>query len=129
MDKEYTWNFNEDAELWNNEIFTTVDECINDARDYMANESVVYIGEVIYFGISVDSEIMLNALEEEAFESCGESSEGWDAYDHKKRDEINELNEQLSEIVSVWMKKYGYEPYFYAVENIKEFILEVQEWK
>lgn len=126
MNKEYTWNFNKDAELWNNEIFATVGDCINDARDYMTAESVVYVGEVVTFGISVDSEIMLDALEEEAFEFCGESSEGWNAYDHKKRDEINELNEQLSEIVSAWMKKYGYEPYFYAVENIKEFRLDVR---
>lgn len=126
MNKEYTWNFNKDAELWNNEIFTTESECINDAKDYMTAESVVYVGEVVHFGISVDSEIMLDALEEEAFEFCGESSEGWNAYDHKKRDEINELNEQLSSIVSEWMKKYGYEPYFYAVENITQFSLEVQ---
>lgn len=124
MNKEYTWNFNKDAELWNNGIFDTVGDCINDARDYMTAESVVYVGEVASFGISVDSEIMLDDLEEQAFESCGESSEGWNAYDHKKRDEINELNEKLSEIVSEWMKKYGYEPYFYAVGNIKEFSLE-----
>ena len=134
MMRKYTWEFNSDAEIWGNDICETIADCIeaakqtieNDEHGYAESPTVVYIGESVPFTISVDSETTLDALEEQADEFCGEAAEGWNAYNHKKRDEINELDEKLSAVVSDWMKKYGYEPYFYAIENIKEYSLEVQ---
>lgn len=124
--KKYTWTYDEDAEIWNNGMYDSIEECIQDATqeadetDWDGEErarrpAFVYVGECWDFTPSVDGEYVLDNIQEQAGEFAGEVGYDWDAYDHKKRDEIEELNDQLSAVVIAWQKKYGYEPCFYAV--------------
>lgn len=136
MDKEYAWNFNKDAEVWANDTFTTIEECIKDARRIISEEahytidyeapSVVYIGEVIPFIPTVDCTDILDRMEEDAFDHCGEAAELWETYDYKKKDEIDELDQKLTDVVLEWLKKYNREPHIYNIQKIKEYSLEVQ---
>lgn len=125
---KYIWNFNGDAETWNNDTYETIEECIADAQatakengeDY---HDVVYIGECNPFVPCVDAEMVLDNLEERAYEFAGEVGLDWEAFNCNKRDEIDELSNALSAIVIEWLKKHGYYPEFYAVENIKPYPL------
>ena len=136
MFKKYAWNFNKDAEVWQNDTFDTIEECIKDARRIVSEEahymidceapSVVYIGEVIPFVPTADCTDILDRIEEDAFDHCGEVAELWEPYDYKKKDEIDELDQKLTDVVVEWLKKYGREPHIYNIQKIKEYSLEVQ---
>ncbi len=121
MLKKYTWEASENEELWRHDTFDTIEDCIADARenyDYKNGETV-YIGETVPFSICVDAERVLENLEEEAYEFAGESADGWDACDYKERDELIELQEQLTDVVINWIKKYNREPQFYQINHIR----------
>jgi len=132
--KKYAWNFDSDAELWYNDNFDTIEECISAAKESIksGNEDlrdIVYVGETNSFIPHVDAEWVLDQLVEDAAEFAGEVSDGWDAYDYKKKSELEELSEALSKCVLEWLKKYGREPEFYAVENIHSYALNDMEGK
>lgn len=129
--KKYSWNFNRDDELWYNGSEDSIEDCIEAAKqvvtdeDYQTDEppQKVYIGENIPYIPAVDVESILEHLQEQAYDQCGEVGYDWDAYDHKKKEEMQELEEKLNEVVSEWLKKYNYYPNMWNVENIKEHYL------
>ena len=130
--KKYSWNFDEDAEMWGNDTHDTIEECIEDAQDELTLDHTiltqnVFIGENMPFLPYVDAERLLDNLQEDASEFAGEVGGDWNAYDYKKRDEIDELSAKLSEVVVEWMKKYGYYPEFYQVSDIKEYVINVKD--
>lgn len=132
---KYSWDFDKDAEFWNNGTFDTVEECIEDAIQFLKTEiedsdeypTVVYIGENREFVPEVDGLNILEHLEEQASEQCGEISNDWETYDWKDREkrdkEISELENELNKVVIDWLTKYKRMPNFYTVENIKEYPL------
>lgn len=126
MDK-YSWSFDGDAERWY-ESADSIAECIADARDSVARgdsepADTVYIGVNVPFVPRVDAESVLETVEEDAYE-FNEVGEDWDAFDtHKMKDELEELSDTLSGAVNAWLKKYGREPSFYAIEGIKSYAL------
>ena len=130
MDK-YTWHFDGNAEMLGNDTHNTVEDCIADARralaerDYMTDTppKAVFVGECVAYTPRVDVDSVLENLEEQAAEFAGDVGGDWDAYDYKKREEMDELEETLSAAVIEWLKKYGYAPSFYAVQDIKEYPL------
>ena len=129
--EKYSWNFNGDAENWGNDTHDTIDRCLADAREAVADgnyqedetPTVVYIGQNEPFAPWVDAEMVLEALQEQAGDFAGEVGGDWDAYDCKKTDELNELSETLTAAVDAWMEKYGYTPHFWAINRIKEYLL------
>ena len=126
--EKYSWNFDEDAEFWYNDAQDTVEECIEDAKETIKENDEdwhdhVYVGNNIPFVPVVDAESVLEDIQERASEFVGEVADDWDAFNYKKHDELDELSNALSVVVRDWMKKYGYYPHFYAVENIKSYPL------
>ena len=133
--EKYSWDFDRDAEFWNNDSHDTVEGCIEDAicaitegeHKYAENPTVIYIGENREFVPEVDGLQVLEALEEQASEQCGEIGSDWETYDWKdkaKRDkEVSELEDELNKVLIAWLTKYNRMPNFYAVENIKEYPL------
>lgn len=125
MDK-YSWSFDGDAALWRNSA-DSIKDCISEAEtengyDGYENETV-YIGANVPFIPTVDAESILDQIQEDAGEFAGEIGCEWDAYSYKKMDEITELNDALTKVVHDWMRKYGYYPNFYQVNNIKPYPL------
>ena len=112
--EKYSWNFDGTAEEWRNEPYDTIEDCISaaieDNRSIIDKYDTVYIGENVPFEPSVDAEQILDQITEDAYQFVGEIVEGWDAYDCKKRDQLQELSDELTKIVSAWMEKHGYYP-------------------
>lgn len=124
---KYTWEYNDDTELWYNDLFDTVEDCIADARDnYMVEiGETIAVGEVIPYEPYVMADNILDELEEDAYEECGEVAEDWEAYSWTDdKASLDELSNKLTEIVRQWLKDNGTYPYFYKIENVK--IVEVK---
>lgn len=126
--KQYTWNFDGEAELWQNDICDGVAECVAAAREVAKEDgddhgNTVYIGEINPFVPYVDAASLLDTIEEDACEFADEAAEDWRAYDPHVHDELDELSEALTKEVNAWLKKHGRMPSFYAVESIKAYPL------
>ena len=119
---KYTWEYNDDTELWYNDLFDTVEDCIADARDnYMVEiGETIAVGEVVPYEPYIMADNILDELEEDAYEECGEVAEDWNAYSWKDDEKsLDELSNKLTEIVRQWLKDNGTYPYFYKIKNVK----------
>lgn len=112
--KQYSWEFNEDDELWGKDTYDTVEECIEAAKAENKldgnRHTWVFVGRNIDFVPYVDAENVLEAIQEQAAEECGQIGHDWYAYDHKKQNELEELNESLSKVVIEWLEKLDIRP-------------------
>lgn len=115
---KYTWSSNESDELWQHDCFDTVDECIKDAKEnygYAIGETIA-IGETASFVVNIDAERVLENLEEDAYEECGEAAERWIDY---KKGSLNKLSEKLTQCVNEWLKETEQEPSFYHITDTR----------
>lgn len=122
----YTWSFDRYADMWDNEEYDTAEECFNAAKEegkLDECQTVVYIGECVPYIPEADCTDILDRLQEQAGEMCGDIGGDWCAYDWHKKEELEELNNSLTNIVCDWLKKYGYYPGFSSIQNIKEYRL------
>jgi hypothetical protein len=120
--KKFTWSYNENDELWQHDDFDTKEECILDAKEnyqMKAGDSIA-IGVSVPFAPSIDGERILEQLEEDAYEECGETSEGWIDY---KKDNIERLSNTLTKCINDWLKDTKQEPTFYQIANIETVTL------
>lgn len=130
---KYAWDFDIDSEFWNNGTFDSVEECIEDAIQYLTTAiddsdeypKLVYIGNVREFVPKIGALHILERLEEQAQEECGEIGEDWDAYHYDEKERIAELEDALNKVVIDWLTKYNRMPNFYTVENIMEYPLNI----
>ncbi|MBC3889482.1 hypothetical protein GH810_14295 [Acetobacterium paludosum] len=135
--KKYTWDFNPDAEVWHNNTFDTVEECIEDAKAAVEDENsefeekhdVIYIAETRQYIPTVDSgaiEDMFATMADIASDEYGELGSEWEPYDYRKTDEVEELRVSIDAVVMAWLKKHDRYPDFYGLDNIEEYPLEAQ---
>lgn len=125
---KYTWETSE-TDIWRHDIFDTVEDCILDAKENYCIESgtEIVVGEVVPWEPYVFAGNILENLEENAYDECGEVAEDWYAYDYKSeegRKSLDELSDKLTEIVKQWLKDNGTYPWFYRIENVK--VVEVE---
>lgn len=126
---KYSWSFDEQAEIWWN-CGQSIEDCIAQARDENdAGYKTVFIGERRPFVLAehLRADILLETLEEAAYEFCGAGAEDWDAFNRRKSHELAELEAAIAPVVESWMQKYGYEPRFCAIENVAEYDLTPEE--
>lgn len=122
----YTWSFDRDAEIWDNDEYDTVKECVDAAKaemDLEEGQSYVYVGECVPYSPEADCTDILDRMQEQAAEMCGEVGDNWEPYDWRKKDELEELNDILTVAICAWLKKYGYYPGCYRIQNIREYLL------
>jgi len=120
---KYTWTKSENDELWQNGTFETVEDCIADAKEnyeYSAGEDIA-VGVVNNFVAKVDAESVLEAIEEQAYEECGEACEGWIDY---KNEAVDKLQDTLTNCLNEWLKETKQEPEFYGITNIKKVAID-----
>lgn len=120
---KYTWETSE-ADIWRHDVFDTVDDCIADAKENYCIETgtEIVVGEVVHWEPYVDANSVLERLEEDAYEECGEVAEDWYAYDYKSeegRKSLDKLSDRLTEIVGQWLKGNGTYPTFYMIKNVE----------
>lgn len=119
--KKYSWSFNKNDELWNQDTFDTVEECIENAKkNEVYSGETIAVGECIPYVPYIDADDIIERIEEQAYEHAGEASEGWLSYSN---DEKDRLTEQLTEVLEKWIKDTNNEPSFYHIEDIREITL------
>jgi hypothetical protein len=114
----YTWSYHETDELWQHDIFDSKEDCIADAKENYSCKAgeTIAIGKPKAFVPSVDAESVLEALEEQAYEECGDASDGWLDY---PRQAIDNLSDRLTKCVNDWLKETKQEPSFYTITDIE----------
>ena len=126
--EKYSWSFRRDDEIWDNDTHDTIEGCIAAAKNVNHLEgghyAKVYIGQNEAFVPCVDASSVLESLEEDAYEFCGEIAEGWNACDLKAEKELEELNVALTTVVVAWFEKYGCTPGMYKVHGVEEYFID-----
>lgn len=115
---QYTWN-EYNNEYWQNDIFESIEECIKDAKE-VGIDDAIFIGEVEPYEINVDADRVLEDLEQDASNECGEAADSWCPSYDIERTEIDHLSAKLTNIVRAWLKQQNYLPHFYNIINIRE---------
>jgi hypothetical protein len=127
MEKEigYTWETDANAEIWTHGEFETVEECIKDAKEnyHMEPGRKIAVGITEFYEISVDADRVLEDMEADAYDECGESAEGWNLQ-YPGQEAVQELSKKLTEITKEWLEKHNNIPHFYKVEGIKEVVVD-----
>lgn len=124
---EYTWEYSENEEYWTKDVFDSVEDCILDAKENYGIEpgETIAIGETFYWEPHVDAFNILERLEYDAWDECGEAAEGWETFDYKRdKEKVEELSEKLTEIVRQWLKDNGTYPGFSIIKNVR--VVEVE---
>lgn len=118
--EKVTWCYSYNEENFHGD-FETREEALAEALECSDGEhSVIYLGNPEKPSLSVSADRILDDLAESAYEQCGEYAEGYLAYVHKNKEAYNALDERINDVVQAWMKRFGYEPYFYKVVNVEE---------
>lgn len=114
----YSWSENEHDELWQHGRFGSIEDCIADAKENyeMKPGDTIAVGECFIHEVYVDANDVLEILENEAYENCGEAAEGWV---DRTGDQEEELSEALTECVRKWLKKTGNEPKFWHIDSVR----------
>jgi methylmalonyl-CoA mutase N-terminal domain/subunit len=120
----YTWETSANAEIWTHGEFETIEECVKDAKEnyHMELGKKIAVGITEFYEISVDADRVLEDMEADAYDECGESAEGWNLSEPGK-EAVNELTDQLTNCVKDWLKKYNNMPYFYRVVDIRKVVI------
>ena len=119
---KYTWEYNDNEEYWTKDVFDSVEDCILDAKenyDIKPSETIA-IGELFYWEPYVDAYDLLERIEFNAWDECGEASEDWNTYDYKRdKEKVEQLSEKLTEIVRQWLKENSTYPTFSIINNVR----------
>lgn len=123
---KYIWEYDE-TDIWKHDLFDTVEDCILDAKENYLIESgtEIVVGEAVLWEPYVSTELILEQLQEDAYEECGEVAGDWYAYNYRKHEsKLDELSDRLTEIVKQWLKDNGTYPGFYMIKNVR--VVEVE---
>lgn len=126
MIKIYTWSESATDELWIHDLFETEEDCIKDAKDNYCKRigEEIAIGTVVPYEVNVDVDCMLEQLETDAYDECGEVAESWNISTRKGHEkEIDELQEKITELVNEYLEKIGEKPSFYKIDNIYTVVI------
>lgn len=122
----YTWSENKDDEWWNKGEYDTEEECVQEAiQGYgFKHGDTIAIGKVYPFEPHPDIDTLLDQMEEDAYEECGEAAEAWSIGAGKGREkEGEELEKGVEKLVNEYLEKIGEKPGFYKVGNIHTVVI------
>lgn len=125
--KMLSWSYNEGDELWQHDMFLTAEECMADAKENYGRKAgeTIAIGTVYPYIVSADVDDILEYIEQDAYETCGEAAENWDISSRKIFDkEMDELQSRVAECVNDYLAVIGEKPSFYKIDDIYTVILD-----
>ena len=117
MMKKYAWSF--DEERYFDDDSGTVEEALAAARECDSACEDVFVGEIAPYVPHICGERVIDGLQEDSFNECGDVSEQWMI--RIKPEEEKDLSEMLTSAFTEWAKKYGHMPNFYAVDNVQHY--------
>jgi len=115
------------------EFFTEEYESREDAiknyprEDVLAEGETFFVGEMVPFVPRVNGLAVLEALQEQALEDCGENAENF--LDEVSKDDMVLLGQRLDEVIKQWLFETKNEPHFFGVKHITEHVYEPQDEK
>lgn len=116
-----TWNYSKHDELWQHDEFVTKEGCIEDAKknyDMKLGDTIV-IGTIYPYVVCADVESLLERLEDDAYEECGEAAEDWDISSRKHYDkEMDKLQDEVTECINRYLLSIKEVPSFYKIDDI-----------
>ena len=122
---KYVWSQNE---IFNGEEFDTVEEALVDATQSIYEEGAkVPIGKIKAIDISINADLVLENLAEDACNQCGDVSDGFleDVTDKQ----VSELEDELNKVLKDWLEDNLLMPSFYAVNDVKEYTITLKSEK
>lgn len=114
-----------DSEIWTGEEFETREQAIEEGiKKALENQEEPFCND--YFNIGQIAKIFpcgvdVDSILENVAENTAEGLEVGEDYlmgvdiEHQR-----ELEEKFNDVLFAWMKKYGYEPNFFKIENIEK---------
>ena len=128
---KYTWERYRDADIWNNDEYESIEECMEDARNNyeMDDGETIYIGECVPVEITgIDFDSVLDSVEQNMYDQVGEISEGWNiGYirgNTNRAAVIEKYDKKLFDLVMQYLEEINEVPKFYKVGNVKEYTLD-----
>lgn len=127
MKETEQWAYSFDNEYYNSPFYESFDDALKDGileakeLDYKR----VYVGRVMKFVPSIDSDLVIEELQQKAYDEAGEFS--LDYLEHISLKDRFKLDEMLTETFKQWAKDTKNEPSFFTVEEVSEHILEVSK--
>ena len=115
--KQYTWTQNKN--YWNNYVFNSIEECIEDAKTQNYS-GYIFIGRVHYFEPKIDVENLLYDLQEEVYWEYRNVAESWEF----KCETVEILSERLNKCFKNWLEETNQEPNFYEVCDIERIYID-----
>lgn len=126
---EGKWMFNLDgSEMWQGEQFDTKQLAIEAGRkEAIKRQEEEFCGDSFQVGqvadVSVSGVNVDNILEDVAENTVQGMEAGEDyLYDVTKEDS-DELEQKLNDVLFAWIKQHGYDPNFFQIENEETIIL------
>ncbi len=125
MNKEYSWTENQTDDIWHHGKFSSIEECIKDARSCGKKP-----GEKIVIGICEDyvphlsADSLLDQVSEDAYEEVGEVAEGWPEFENRKGyKDVDKLQKKIDKVFREWLEETGQVPGFYHIQPLAEPML------
>lgn len=120
-EKQYAWAFKADSIDYKRE--DSIEECLKQAKSENGGTyKKIYIGIVEEWGSCIDTNYLIQTIQETAWDENGEVAE--DYLKGIPEHQLEELDNELNEVFSKWKQKYRWEPNFFTVKNVKKYDLE-----
>ncbi|MDE7426043.1 MAG: hypothetical protein K2N51_20490 [Lachnospiraceae bacterium] len=123
--RKYTWSDNQTDEIWYNDRFNTIEECVKDAI-----KQGKHSGEEIAIGVCedyvpcIDVDTLLDMANEDAYNEVGEVADGWLEYKiHKGYKDADKLQEKINKVFTEWLEETKQVPGFYHVVPLADMII------
>jgi hypothetical protein len=124
MEGKYTWTENQDDEIWYNDRFDSIEECIKDAIGQGKKP-----GDKIAVGICedyvphVDVDTLLDRANEEAYEECGDVVGDWPEFIALKGYAYaDKLQEKMDKAFNEWLEETHQVPHFYHIYPLSDMV-------
>ncbi|PTQ84765.1 hypothetical protein C8U37_107133 [Trichococcus patagoniensis] len=138
----------EDEEVWqSSEYFDTKEEAINAGKkalrefienpeneydqsdvlghvyeEYEGVHTVFAVGQAFSPHLCIDAGDVIENLQEQAGDCCGEVAENY--LDDVTKGELEDLEEALNDALQKWLTEYNHQPTFHYINNVEKIELE-----
>lgn len=121
--KQLSWSENASDELWMKGTFSTLNDIFEDAIDSgIKPGETIAIAEAIPYMPQIDVCDVLEKVEQDAYEECGDAAEQWLEF---KRGYVrsDELQIEMQRVFVEWLQKTNQMPSFYKLEHIRTVVV------
>ena len=123
MKKQYVWTRSVRDDIWRGGLCTNIKNCIVEAKSEGYQDSdTIALGYAIPYEVNyVNTDLIIEYLQESAYDEVGEVVDGW--LDSITKERREDLENRVLKVVLEWLKECKEEPYFYTVEPFDELTI------